>query len=43
LEESLGEKLGAKVLIEHKSNGKGRLIVTYNSLDELDGILTHLD
>ena len=43
LEESLGEKLGAKVLIEHKSNGKGRLIFTYNSLDELDGILAHLD
>ena len=41
LEESLGEKLGAKVLIEHKTNGKGRLIVSYNSLDELDGILAH--
>ena len=43
LEESLGDKLGAKVLIEHKPNGKGRLIFTYNSLDELDGILEHLD
>tara|TARA_Y100001970_G_scaffold292212_1_gene432529 strand:- start:106 stop:1005 length:900 start_codon:yes stop_codon:yes gene_type:complete len=43
LEESLGEKLGAKVLIEHKTNGKGRLMVTYNSLDELDGILAHLN
>jgi len=43
LEESLGEKLGAKVLIEHKTKGKGRLIVTYNSLDELDGILAHLN
>jgi len=43
LEERLGEKLGAKVLIEHKSNGKGRLIFTYNSLDELDGILAHLN
>ena len=43
LEESLGEKLGAKVLIEHKANGKGRLIVSYNSLDELDGILAHLN
>ena len=38
----MGEKLGAKVLIEHKTNGKGRLIVSYNSLDELDGILAHL-
>ena len=43
LEEGLGEKLGAKVLIEHKLNGRGRLIITYNSLDELDGILEHLD
>ena len=43
LEESLGEKLGAKVLIEHKTNGKGRLIVSYNSLDELDGILAHFN
>ena len=43
LEESLGEKLGAKVLVQHNSKGKGRLIITYNSLDELDGILAHLD
>ena len=43
LEETLGEKLGAKVLIEHKTNGKGRLIVSYNSLDELDGILAHFN
>ena len=43
LEETLGEKLGAKVLIEHKKNGKGRLIVSYNSLDELDGILAHFN
>tara|TARA_Y100000814_G_C12291650_1_gene388665 strand:+ start:105 stop:1001 length:897 start_codon:yes stop_codon:yes gene_type:complete len=43
LEESLGEKLGARVLVQHNSKGKGRLIITYNSLDELDGILAHLD
>ena len=43
LEESLGEKLGAKVLVQHNANGKGRLTITYNSLDELDGILAHLD
>ena len=42
LEQELAEKLGAKVLIEHASTGKGRVVVTYNSLDELDGILAHI-
>ena len=43
LEEDLGEKLGAKVLIQHTEKGKGRLVINYNSLDELDGILVHLE
>jgi ParB family chromosome partitioning protein len=38
----LSEKLGATVAIEHSGSGKGRLVVRYNSLDELDGILTHI-
>jgi len=42
LEEELAEKLGAKVAIEHGRHGKGRLVVTYNTLDELDGILAHI-
>jgi ParB family chromosome partitioning protein len=42
LELELAEKLGAKVLFQHASTGKGKLIVSYNSLDELDGILTHI-
>ncbi len=42
LERELAEKLGAKVVIRHASSGKGRLIVDYNSLDELDGILQHI-
>jgi ParB family transcriptional regulator, chromosome partitioning protein len=42
LEEELAEKLGAKVAIEPGRNGKGRLVVTYNTLDELDGILAHI-
>ncbi|HEY6453111.1 MAG TPA: ParB/RepB/Spo0J family partition protein [Steroidobacteraceae bacterium] len=42
LQEDLSEKLGARVAIEHAQNGKGRLVVRYNSLDELDGILTHI-
>jgi ParB family chromosome partitioning protein len=43
LEENLADKLGAKVLIQHTAKGKGRLILKYNSLDELDGILAHIN
>ena len=43
LEESLADKLGAKILIQHTAKGKGKLIVKYNSLDELDGILSHIN
>jgi ParB family chromosome partitioning protein len=42
LEQELAEKLGAKVAIQHSSGGKGKLVVSYNSLDELDGILAHI-
>ncbi len=42
LEQDLAEKLGARVAIQHGSGGRGRLVVTYNSLDELDGILAHI-
>jgi ParB family transcriptional regulator, chromosome partitioning protein len=42
LEQELAEKLGAKVLIQHSQAGKGRVVVSYNSLDELDGILAHI-
>jgi len=42
LELELAEKLGAKVLFQHGSSGKGKLTVTYNSLDELEGILAHI-
>lgn len=42
LQESLSEKLGAEVLIQHSAKGKGKLVINYNSLDELDGILGHI-
>jgi ParB family chromosome partitioning protein len=42
LEQELADKLGAKVLIQHSHAGKGKLVVSYNSLDELDGILAHI-
>jgi ParB family transcriptional regulator, chromosome partitioning protein len=41
LERSLGEKLGAKVVIEGKGKG-GKLVIHYSSLDELDGILARI-
>jgi ParB family chromosome partitioning protein len=42
LEVDMSDKLGAKVRIDHKSSGAGKVVVTYNSLDELDGILKHI-
>mgnify|MGYP001486219335 FL=1 len=42
LEIDISEKLGAKVSFEHSDNGKGKLIINYNNLDELDGILKHI-
>ena len=42
LQDDLSEKLGARVAIEHAHSGKGRVVVSYNSLDELDGILGHI-
>ncbi len=42
LETELAEKLGAKVQIQHGANGKGKLVVGYGSLEELDGILEHI-
>jgi ParB family transcriptional regulator, chromosome partitioning protein len=42
LQQELADKLGAKVAIQHGSSGKGKLVVNYNSLDELDGILAHI-
>jgi ParB family chromosome partitioning protein len=42
LEQELADKLGARVAIQQSSGGKGKLVVSYNSLDELDGILAHI-
>jgi ParB family transcriptional regulator, chromosome partitioning protein len=42
LQDELSEKLGAPVHIQHGSGGKGKVVVTYHSLDELDGILAHI-
>ncbi|NJD31415.1 MAG: ParB/RepB/Spo0J family partition protein [Gammaproteobacteria bacterium] len=42
LEQDLSGKLGAKVHLQHTAKGRGKLIISYNSLDELDGILDHI-
>ena len=42
LQLDLGEKLGAKVAIQHSAKGKGKLVISYNSNDELEGILGHI-
>jgi len=41
LETDLSEKLGATVAIEHGPKG-GRVVIRYNGLDELEGILAHI-
>ncbi|WOJ97450.1 ParB/RepB/Spo0J family partition protein [Congregibacter brevis] len=42
LQDELSQKLGSAVHIQHSATGKGKLILNYGSLDELDGILSHL-
>ena len=42
LEVEISGKLGAKVRIAHTKKGSGTLVINYNSLDELDGILKHI-
>lgn len=42
LQDDLSQRLGAKVSIQHSAKGRGKLVLSYNSLDELDGILRHI-
>jgi|TARA_R100001129_G_scaffold170587_1_gene140195 ParB family transcriptional regulator, chromosome partitioning protein len=42
LQDDLAERLGARVSIDHGQRGKGKLVIEYTSLDELDGILGHI-
>ncbi|OGT18687.1 MAG: chromosome partitioning protein ParB [Gammaproteobacteria bacterium RBG_16_57_12] len=42
LEQDLAERLGAKVIFQHGAKGNGRLVIHYTNLDELDGILAHI-
>jgi ParB family chromosome partitioning protein len=42
LQDELAEKLAAKVLFQHAAKGNGKLVIHYNNLDELEGILQRI-
>ncbi|HRZ22677.1 MAG TPA: ParB/RepB/Spo0J family partition protein [Candidatus Contendobacter sp.] len=42
LQDDLSERLGARVRVRHATSGKGCVMIHYNSLDELDGILSRV-
>jgi ParB family chromosome partitioning protein len=42
LEEKLSDKLGARVHLLQTGGAKGKLVIEYNSMDELDGILARI-
>lgn len=43
LQDQLSEKVGVPVMIEHSAKGKGKLVFKYSDLNELDGILRHIN
>jgi ParB family chromosome partitioning protein len=42
LEASLSDRLGTKVKIDHNKQGKGRMVISFHDLEQLDGILSHI-
>lgn len=43
LEARLGERFGTGVSISHNKKGKGKIVINYNDLDQLDGLLKRLE
>lgn len=43
LQEAMTHFIGAKTTIKHRQNGQGAIVINYNSLDELDGIVSRFD
>lgn len=39
LQDELSEKFGSPVQVQHSAKGKGKLVISYNNLNQLDGIL----
>ncbi len=42
LQDDLSQRLGARVRLRHGVSGKGSVVIHYNTLDELDGILSRV-
>jgi ParB family chromosome partitioning protein len=42
LERRISDKIGAAIKIQHSAKGKGKIIIQYSSLEELDGVLKHM-
>ena len=42
LEQEVSDRIGARVRVDHSKKGSGKIVIAYNSLDELDGILKHI-
>ena len=42
LQDGLSDKMGIAVNIQHSARGKGKLVLNYKNLTELDGILAQL-
>ncbi len=43
LQEAMTHYIGAKTTIKHKENGQGTVVINYNSLDELEGIVSRFE
>ncbi len=43
LQTAIGDFLGAKTTIKHNKNGQGNVVINYNNLDELEGIVAKFD
>ena len=42
LQQNLTDKLGARVIFQHGNKGRGKMVIHYNNVDELEGILAHI-
>ncbi len=42
LQDDLSDRLGARVVLNHATSGRGRLVIHYTSVDELDGIISKI-
>jgi ParB family chromosome partitioning protein len=42
LESAVSSRIGAQVEIRHQNSGAGKVVISYNSLDELEGIMDHI-